>query len=89
MNDVYDMNLGIVDRPDEGAGLLEQVFADVAHIDPDDQDDAATAGLRAFDALVHGGLRVGSGGVSRSIRRAWPFGIRRPRAFFRRDVVVN
>jgi hypothetical protein len=33
-NDAHDVSLGFVDRPDERAGRLEQMFADVAQVDP-------------------------------------------------------
>ena len=40
------MNLRFVDRADESAGLRQQVFGDMAHVDPDDEDD--TVGLLAL-----------------------------------------
>jgi hypothetical protein len=46
VDNVYDVNLGLVDRSNESAGLLEQVFADVAQVHPHDKSDAA--GLLAW-----------------------------------------
>jgi hypothetical protein len=48
---VYDVNLGLVDRPNEVAGLRQQVFTGVAHVDSDNDDD--TAGLRCLGCSVH------------------------------------
>ena len=55
MNHVHDVNLGVVYRSDESARLREQVFADVAQVDPNDEDDAA--GLLVFGICLHGNLR--------------------------------
>ena len=52
-DNVHHMNLRFVDRPDESAGLRQQVLSDTAHVDPDDDDD--TAGLLDWLDL---GMRV-------------------------------
>jgi hypothetical protein len=41
VDDVYDVNVGLVDRSNESARLLEQVFADVAQVYSHDKSDAA------------------------------------------------
>ena len=41
MDDVYEVNLGLVDRSNERARLLEQVLADVAQVHPHDKSDVA------------------------------------------------
>jgi hypothetical protein len=54
VHDVHDVNLGFVNRPDESEGLRNQMFAHLAQIYPDDEDD--TAGLHAWGMCGHGNL---------------------------------
>jgi hypothetical protein len=70
VDDVNHVQLCFVDRANEIAGPCQQVFADVAQIDSDDQHDSAR--FLALGIFVHGDLRSKTGplGADGSIEHA-------------------